>query len=678
MADKVEQILQDMVPELDDLRRKRIFDDTEVRQIVRRRRDFEYVLQGPCSVQDFLSCIRYEVALECLRRRKSKTLHWRKKSLSDFAGVRRIHFVFHRGIQRFKGDLKFWYQYIDFCLKSGSTRILSGVLLKAVKYHPREVQLWLLAADRELKHGHIKAARALLLRGLRLSPHSPKLWGEFLRLEVQVAQRLKVSRDVAEIDTSTELAGVAGDSALPEAGTRSLGVAKQGNERPPRSEAVTPTAGPWAPACLLFRRAVKRLDACPLSCADFLSTAVGCVDLDPSNGTCELSNDVHAAVGDRRPGIATDPVWTNAPGDVACALWKLWWMHERSIGRDWCGIVKVVSSQAPSVVVRHCAAALNEAEAYESPFRPAGLGAPGRALLALTKASAAAADGDTALALLEAVDRCTGVSRDIASGSETKRSGDAAADSYRALLHRAVEKHPSCIRLQILALRQLPASKSTASSMDMAALLRSMQDVESDDAVQLFLLVVASTDGTLGGAPSVTAESAFEALLRALAPGAQARPLVDMFLAEALSRGSPSDFVAACDRLVAIAARIWEVPQVRTEVLVAVLDAELRVCGDLSATAAAVGPLSQEKGRQHAARRLCTRFEELLVALDDNDVRKVDWWVRYVAFVQRAAEWGCSSCTPSSSDLHWRAMRSVADQAVYSEKVSVVLQSGSR
>ena len=45
----------------------------------------------------------------------------------------------------------------------GISKILSRVLMKAVKYHPREVHFWLLAADRELKLGHIKAGVVQIL-----------------------------------------------------------------------------------------------------------------------------------------------------------------------------------------------------------------------------------------------------------------------------------------------------------------------------------------------------------------------------------------------------------------------------------------------------------------------------------------------------------------------------------
>eukprot|EP00403_Amphidinium_massartii_P027115 CAMPEP_0178391210 /NCGR_PEP_ID=MMETSP0689_2-20121128/11048_1 /TAXON_ID=160604 /ORGANISM="Amphidinium massartii, Strain CS-259" /LENGTH=507 /DNA_ID=CAMNT_0020011751 /DNA_START=41 /DNA_END=1560 /DNA_ORIENTATION=- len=250
MADRVEEQMQEMVPALDDLRRKRIFSEDEIRQIVKRRRNFEYLLQRPMSgPEDYLKCVRYEVALECLRKRKSDSLRWRRKTVSDFAGIDRIHNIFKRACLRFQGDKKLWYQRIDFCLRSGTLKGLPKILAKAVKIHPKEAGFWLLAADRELKFGHIQAARTLLLRALRCAPESSKLWLEFLRLEVQVARRME-GRRLRKAEIQVEEGG--------------------GQE----AEAAEPIQDAWGPVKVLFRRALKQLGDNRLACDTFLRQAI--------------------------------------------------------------------------------------------------------------------------------------------------------------------------------------------------------------------------------------------------------------------------------------------------------------------------------------------------------------------------------------------------------------------
>ena len=72
----------------------------------------------PSTTQRNNSYIEYESKLERLRRHRRKALGLggkKKKSLADYAIVRRAHFVFERAARRFKGDLRIWAQWLAFC-----------------------------------------------------------------------------------------------------------------------------------------------------------------------------------------------------------------------------------------------------------------------------------------------------------------------------------------------------------------------------------------------------------------------------------------------------------------------------------------------------------------------------------------------------------------------------------
>lgn len=195
MADIVQQRMEEMVPELLDLEKKQIFSKKEIRSIVKKRKDFEYQLQsGQSKKEDYLRYIKYEITLEVLRKTRSKKMGWRTRTISDFGGLRRISAIFNNAIGRHKGDLAFWYQYIDFLLQSGQSKNLMGQLYKALRLHPKEATFWLLTADRELKLGHLQSARTLLQRALRLIPGSLKIWEQYLRLECIAAYRMADSR----------------------------------------------------------------------------------------------------------------------------------------------------------------------------------------------------------------------------------------------------------------------------------------------------------------------------------------------------------------------------------------------------------------------------------------------------------------------------------------------------
>lgn len=60
----------------------------------------------------------------------------KKKSLADFAIVRRIHFIFERSVRKFKTELGLWTAWLEFCRGSNSNRRLGRVVARALQIHP--------------------------------------------------------------------------------------------------------------------------------------------------------------------------------------------------------------------------------------------------------------------------------------------------------------------------------------------------------------------------------------------------------------------------------------------------------------------------------------------------------------------------------------------------------------
>jgi len=665
MAEVVEQVMESMVPCLDDLRRKRIFQDSEIRQIVKRRRTFEYTLIKPQPTPlDYLNYIRYELALECLRRRRSYALNWKSKSLSDHAGVRHLCSIFERCLKKHKHDTRMWYQFIDFCLRSGTTRKLPYVLMNAVKFHPREVHFWLLAADRELKSGHIQAARTLLMRGLRCMPHSAKLWSEFFHLEVQVARYVLALRSyeaegrkqeligaeaaaakavpaaaAAPEEAPKEAAAVAAEAAIdseaaaaaPEqaaaASVEAAAVAELGVPKVEREEV-------WEPARTLLRRALQRLSNAPRASATFLSAATDCIRSlyhAAEGASVELTQELLAAIAQRRPGITEHAKWRSVAGDTAVALWQLWWSVERATAASsWRSVVKDVVQFAPPEVLQHCADVLAGTIASTE-----GDEDPQAALLEVARAPRVVDDAETALAVLGAIERCRG-------SGESSPLGAVARD----LLQRASYAHPTCARLVVLA--------GVRDSQNIAVALRGTSNIQPACGAQLFLLALDS-EATVQRRASL-----LEAVFRALAEGSNPLAVVEAFLSWALTcRAMP--LPEASQEVFAVATRLWDAPVLRAQVLAASLEAELRMCGAMTG---------------ESAQRLCSRHEEVLEAFGRvrQGAHVMEWWLRYGEFVARATLWGCGEHVPRAVDLHWRAMRAVDDQASYAEEAQQRLQ----
>lgn len=619
----MEQFLQDMVPELDELNRKGLFNPDEIREIVKRRREFEYMVKKvPGKPQDYLNYIRYEVALECLRQRRVKQLRWKKRTLTDNSGIRRLLDIFDRGTRRFKGDVRFWYQHIDFCLRSGSTKVLSRVVMRAVKLHPKEVSLWLLAADRELKLGQIQGARTLLMRGLRFSPRSAKLWAEFLRMEFQVAQNFEsLARAKAEkLDDGISSKAEADVTNVPEVSADNSDTSEKKN--------------PWKPAALLLKRALDKLSKYPRATLDFLTQAAAYIAEQRGDGLQveghkELKAQLQEAISEKRPGIPNGPEWQDVPADVVKGCWELWWTHERKINEDWRPIGEAVASHAPpAAVVRFVNVLANSG----------AVGEPKAALILLAQSIRVASESEAAVAVLEALERSGDVS-----------GNDAGAKAFRSLLQDAAARHPWHALLQRVALQILPAADRPPCAADAATIVRDARDISSADSVLLLV--------SLGGQVD---EGTVETLLRALAPGESAQQLVQAYVAHVLSHKN-GDICTACTCLHRITTRLWDKPAVRSSVLTAVLDVEMIACFN----------------SQLQLQECCDHFEEVLSSLSDGSKEKIDWWVRYMDFAHTATKNGPCRGVPSPNDIHWRAMRSVADQTRYLEKVHKFLQVGS-
>lgn len=192
MADTVQVLMEKMIPELEDLQEKKLFSRDEIHQIVERRRDFEYSMKRiPLRKIDALRYIEYELNLDALRQKRKARSGIEKMSLSDMAGIKRVHSIFDRVIYKHRGSIDLWLQYIAFCKTEGSGRVLSHVFSRALQSHPRSPEIWIEAASYEFSTNlNIESARVLMQRAIRINKGCQRLWHEYFRLELLYIQKL--------------------------------------------------------------------------------------------------------------------------------------------------------------------------------------------------------------------------------------------------------------------------------------------------------------------------------------------------------------------------------------------------------------------------------------------------------------------------------------------------------
>lgn len=211
MSSKTRYILEQSVAELDDLQNKGLFDRKEIMMVMRRRTDFEQRIQGRGgTVRDFLKYSEFEINLEKLRLKRFNRLNLvglvdAKPSISDYAGFKRIIFIFDRAVRRFPADLDIWTKYILFAKEKDAIKIVYRIYAKLLQLQPRNVDAWISAAKYEFESNHnAKGARDLFQRALRLNPESRLLWLTYAQFELTYVSKLLARRKVMGLITEKQ------------------------------------------------------------------------------------------------------------------------------------------------------------------------------------------------------------------------------------------------------------------------------------------------------------------------------------------------------------------------------------------------------------------------------------------------------------------------------------------
>lgn len=208
MAEKIRYYLEQSVPELEDLQRKKLFAKNEITMIMRRRTDFEHRIQGRgTKPRDFLKYAEFETNLEKLRKKRFSRLSKSgsidtKPSISDWAGIRRVLFIYERATRKFPRDMDVWSRYLKSAKLNGAIKVVYKVYSRLLQLQPRNVDAWLSAAKYEFEtNANAKGARSLFQRGLRLNPDAFELWYLYTQFELTYISRLLARRKVLGLIT---------------------------------------------------------------------------------------------------------------------------------------------------------------------------------------------------------------------------------------------------------------------------------------------------------------------------------------------------------------------------------------------------------------------------------------------------------------------------------------------
>mmetsp|Transcript_26736 Transcript_26736/g.40608 ORF Transcript_26736/g.40608 Transcript_26736/m.40608 type:complete len:624 (-) Transcript_26736:26-1897(-) len=233
MAEQVQSALDKFVAPLKDLLDRGVFSEEEIKTIVSRRREHEYLLRRRVARQaDFLRYIEDEMTLEKLRKLRTKRINQRQERkkgekvperkrngglpVGDVHIIQLIHLLFVRVIRKFRSDVSLHLQHAAFAKESKSYNKLNTIYTEALQVHPRNIGLWIEAASYEFfgytnpdtgevyGGGSIQGARVLMQRGLRINATSQDLWVQYFCLELHYIQKLRGRREILQLSSQEE------------------------------------------------------------------------------------------------------------------------------------------------------------------------------------------------------------------------------------------------------------------------------------------------------------------------------------------------------------------------------------------------------------------------------------------------------------------------------------------
>lgn len=198
-ADKARYYLEQSVPELKELQKKKIFTPEEITSVAKKRSDFEHKINARgSSPADYAQYAEFEINVDMLRRKRVKRLGIKNPM---YNGQRRVFFVFDRGTRKFPGDIQLWMQAIEYARRQQALKKVTQMLTNVLRLHPAKSELWIYAAQFALEeNGDMTEARGYMQRGLRFCKNNKDLWLQDFRLELNWIVRIHARRRILGIE----------------------------------------------------------------------------------------------------------------------------------------------------------------------------------------------------------------------------------------------------------------------------------------------------------------------------------------------------------------------------------------------------------------------------------------------------------------------------------------------
>lgn len=168
MAEFVEKRLEDQIPEIEEMERTGLITVEERRQLVQKRRYFEYKLGArDCRRADYVSALNFNsLLLQVLDGQRQEMRMFEKREQIEFPIIQRQLMLLKRVTRKYFFDLAMWDMRINFAINVGKLSQARSSFIEMTQKHGSLLSVWVKWAQFELdtQKDFLKAQEILLSR----------------------------------------------------------------------------------------------------------------------------------------------------------------------------------------------------------------------------------------------------------------------------------------------------------------------------------------------------------------------------------------------------------------------------------------------------------------------------------------------------------------------------------
>ncbi len=199
MADKVQLTLESLIPDLDELSKKGIFQRKDIKKILKKRRQHEYSFEkSDVSPSDYFKAIKYEKILNSRMKQIKKNLNLEKKvDYYDFHFIRRIIVLFKKCLIKFGKNENIWMEYFNFLMNNNCINILNKEIGKCLIQNPTNINFWKIAVYNEFENNlNNLRARKLMQGCIRMNNKDLNAYLEYFTFEIKFAEKISERKNI--------------------------------------------------------------------------------------------------------------------------------------------------------------------------------------------------------------------------------------------------------------------------------------------------------------------------------------------------------------------------------------------------------------------------------------------------------------------------------------------------